>query len=226
MKLLMSWIKFPATNIATGNFLREITWSRYRSSGIAALLIYIVLCLKKEDVEDDEGNPLGVARVSYTQLEDMAGLSRSMVSKGIETLRQLNLVQVEKDGRENVYWIVGYNPHRGWAKMPCRVLLNKEGNQIPAFRLFNKRSKDELNALKIFLLMICIRHNHESFSMCSYEKIYEKSGIPEKEIRRAVAFLLNARLLSNIDKTQKDGSKQNEPNKYYIQGHACFFRSF
>lgn len=223
MKLLMPWIKFPAKSIATDNSLRHITWSEYKSAGIAALQIYIVLCLRKDDVEDDEGNALGVAKVSYTALEDMAGLSRAMVAKGVDTLRQIGMIHVEKQGKESLYRIVGYNPHKNWAKMPCRELLNKSGDQIPAFRVFNKRSKDELNALKIFLLAICIRQNDEAFAMCSYEKIYEKTGVAEKDIRRAIAFLLNARLFSNIDQSQKEGSKQKEPNKYYVQGYRSFF---
>ena len=54
--------------------------------------------------------------------------------------------------------------------------------------------------------------------MASYETIHARTGIAERDIRRAISLLIGSGLLINIDREYSDLLKVNEANKYYLSG--------
>lgn len=59
--------------------------------------------------------------------------------------------------------------------------------------------------------------------MASFETICEKTGVPEKRIPRANAFLINCGLLANLSREHSEDAKKKEPNKYFLRGYRELF---
>ncbi|MNC64364.1 hypothetical protein D3C75_1145570 [compost metagenome] len=61
------------------------------------------------------------------------------------------------------------------------------------------------------------------FTMASFETISEKTGVAEKRIPRANAFLINCGLLANLSREHSEDVKKKEPNKYFMCGYRELF---
>jgi hypothetical protein len=142
-----------------------------------------------------------------------------MVADGLRRLQLTGLVTPHGSPQRRSYLLTG--PHEKWFKLPC-CSVGKDG-VIRPFTTFRLRSKHELHALKLYLYLAAVRSNASAFTMASYETIHERSGIPERDIRRALALLISSGLLINIDREFSQALKVNEANKYYLTGHADLF---
>ncbi|WP_425929660.1 hypothetical protein [Pseudomonas sp. NyZ201] len=58
--------------------------------------------------------------------------------------------------------------------------------------------------------------------MAPFETISEKTGVAEKRILRANAFLINYVLLPNLSREHSENVKK-EPNKYFLRGYTQLF---
>lgn len=227
MKVL-PWVKAPAVWIREDG-LRDFGWSRSslvsRSTAIAALQLYIVLVTRaaEEESEENESRIRLMVELTYNELVKITGLSRPLVASGIAGLVAAELIAVEKVGRKSQYEILGYTFEGNWFKLPARTLYNPFKMVIPAFHMFQKRSVCELDALKMFLYFAFARDRTKPFSMCSFETICERTGVAEKRIPRANAFLLNCGLLANITRENVESRKVKEANKYFLSGHTDLF---
>lgn len=225
MKIL-PWVRVPAIWIREGG-LRDFGWSANstvsRSSAIAALQLYIALVTRA--TEDWNGPACRLmSELTYTQLMQITGLSRQLVAAGLEGLVAAKRIQVEKIGRKCRYAIQGYVPTGNWFKMPARSLYNVLiESQIVAFQVFQKRSVCELDALKLFIYYAFARDSVKPYTMAAFETICEKTGVAEKRIPRANAFLINAGLLANLSRENVENRKTKEPNKYFLIGYRDLF---
>lgn len=223
---LLPWVKMPAIWIKDGG-LRDFGWSGLspvsRSTAIAALQLYITLLTIGEEDWRDDGCKL-VSEMTYTGLMRVTGLSRQLVAVGLEGLIKTGRIVSEKEGRKCRYVITGYDPTGNWCKMPARSLYNVLKNtHIDPFQLFQKRSVCELDALKLFIYFAFARDNKTQYTMASFETICEKTGVPEKRIPRANAFLINCGLLANLSRENSEDVKKKEPNKYFMRGYRELF---
>ncbi|WP_228761505.1 DNA-binding protein [Pseudomonas sp. MPC6] len=223
---LLPWVRMPAIWIKEGG-LRDFGWSNQakasRSTAIAALQLYIALLTQAE--EHWRGNDcLLIAELTYTRLMEITDLSRQLVAAGLEGLVVTGRIKSEKDGRKCRYILVGYDSTGNWCKLPSRPLYNVLKNtQIEPFQMFQKRSVCELDALKLFLYFAFARDNKTMFTMASFETISEKTGVAEKRIPRANAFLINCGLLANLSREHSEDVKKKEPNKYFMRGYRELF---
>ena len=189
------------------------------SAGIAALMLYVTLNFVARKALADDGEEGVVAEATYPELSEMTNLSRSLIASGLKRLVALNLITVSGSAQKRRYWITG--PHTRWFKLPCQAIV-KQGVVRP-FKAFTLRSKHELHALKLYLYLATCRDNKNRFSMVSYETINERTGISERDIRRAISLLINSGLLEDIDREFSKERKVNEPNKYYLAGSRALF---
>jgi DNA-binding transcriptional ArsR family regulator len=189
------------------------------SAGIAALMLYVALNFVALRGNSADGSQCCVAEATYTELSEMTGLSRSLVSNGLQRLEALDLVKASGSIQKRRYWITG--PHERWFKLPCRAII-KQG-AIEPFKTFTLRSKHELHAMKLYLYLAACRDNRYQYSMVSYETIYARTGISERDIRRAIALLVNSGLVNNVDREFSRQLKVNEANKYYLKGSNALF---
>lgn len=181
----------------------------------AALMLYVALVFQAREETQEDGSTVVVAHATYDELEVATGRPRSLVANGLKRLQLTGLVTPQGSAQRRSYVVEG--PHDRWFKLPCRAIV-KDGVIVP-FTTFNLRSKHELHALKLYLYLAAVRSNADSFTMASYETIHHRTGIPERDIRRALALLISSGLLFNVDREFSRTLRVNEANKYYLKGY-------
>lgn len=174
--------------------LKLLKWGSNDNAGnIAALMLYIAIAHHASEKQDDKLPGPGFARLSYSDFEKIAGLSRAKIAAGLKILEALKIVVANKEKKTSVYQLVGYKADGGWAKLPCKHLY--EDDRIKVFGDFHLRRKNELNALKMYLLLVAFRDNDSNHTVIAYETINRYTGISENDIRSAISLLVNLRLV-------------------------------
>ena len=224
------WHRIPSET--TLGALRELRWTRdgelSPASSTVALTLYVALHFIAENVLEE--GPLGVpltARVAAASYDDLmhaiGGKSRSLVSQGLERLEQLKLITRVGSHQKRRYRLANSQP--GWFKLPCQAIV-RSGVILP-FENFTLRSRHELHALKVYLYLAARRDNHKTYTLASYEKIAEHTGVPERYMRKALVALTLCGLLENIGR-ERDAQGETAaygPNAYYLRGHRQLFQS-
>ncbi|SEP90821.1 helix-turn-helix domain-containing protein [Pseudomonas sp. NFPP19] len=221
---ILPWVRMPSRWIREGG-LKNFNWASNgvasKSAAIAALQIYIALVTQAEEKSSPSFRL--EAELTYNALMEITGLSRALVSSGIEALLNTERISKETIGRKSRYSISDYEVGN-WCKLPARALYGYGGGtSIPAFKLFQKRTICELNALKLMLYYAAARDNKTPYTMASFETIHKQTGVIEKNIPRANAFLINSSLLANLTRENSESTKKKEPNKYYLTGYRDLF---
>ncbi|EBV2870047.1 helix-turn-helix domain-containing protein [Escherichia ruysiae] len=204
--------------------IQSLNWRRNelgRPAGkTAALMIYIAITMKSS--EEAGMRPV---KITYSRLSEMTGVSRELVREGITILEKLEMVSVEKVGRNNIYTLINKRSKGGWCKIPVKPIMTEDGKVISPFKELRLRRKIELHAIKIFLYLASVRDNHTEFSLASYERIRKAIGISDKDISRALALLSIIGLLARVSSEKAEDNKVNQPNRYYLVGYKSFARS-
>jgi hypothetical protein len=161
------WGRFPSDWVYGGG-LKAFSWKTDGSAGTAALRLYTVLAHWLQ--EDD-----GIVRVSYDTLMPNANLSRESVSRGLDLLQGQGLIERGVAGRSS-FRFRGYDPKRGWAKLPARRLYQR-GTFVP-FSKWTMRGVAELDAIKLYLFIAACRDNEQNATFTNYIHIKEGAAIP------------------------------------------------
>jgi len=181
-------------------------------------MLFVALNFMASTSVDEADQFHAVAEGTYVDLGEATGLSRALISAGLQRLQELELIAPEGSHQKRRYRINWPAEHR-FFKLPCQAITN--GNVIRPFQNFTMRSKHELHAMKLYLYFASIRGNYLPFSMVSFETILERTGIPERDIRRATSVLIGSGLLDSIDREHSKSKGKNEPNKYYLRGYSA-----
>lgn len=194
--------------------LRNFRWKdEARAGNIAALMLYIVLVQHMNVEADRKFDQPGFVAMSYSEFNAITGLSRAMISKGLSVLEQMELINIDRSQKTSVYQVINSNRHKGWAQLPYKHLY-QGGNVIKAFHDFHLRKRAELDALKIYLLLIAFRDNDLNHASISYEKITFYTGIPANYIRTAISFLV-ANVMIQVDQRKTDDLDNFKTTNYY-----------
>ncbi|WP_295521767.1 hypothetical protein [uncultured Pseudacidovorax sp.] len=189
------------------------------ATSAAALMLYVALLFQARTETQEDGTTAVIAHATYDELEVATGRPRAMVADGLKRLQRTGLVTPQGSAQRRSYVLTG--PHEKWFKLPCRAIV-KDG-VIQPFTTFSLRSKHELHALKLYLYLAAVRSNAVAYTMAAYETIHARTGIPERDIRRAISLLISSGLLINIDREFSRTLKVNEANKYYLTGNGDLF---
>lgn len=232
------WVKMPSHWITAGYLNRDFS-SKNVSEDIAALKIYICLCLfadivQRKNFPPHHNNLLALlnpestqeqfeSNLTYDQISESTSLSRLMVSNGLKKLIKTNLIEKQGTTRKIIYVIKGHTC-RSWCKLPKKELIKKDVI-ISAFSPFKQRYKHERDALKLFLYLLAVRTNNKQYVDLSRGIISMKTGIPISELDSALGFLTGIGLLKNI-KSQGylarpknlSYSEENKLHRYYVIG--------
>jgi hypothetical protein len=218
-----SWCRVPSTPVLAA--LPKMKWSAADggrpAAETAALMLFVALNFSAMGWAGDQGEYHAVAEVTYDDLGAATGLSRALISAGLQRLVVLGLIQSEGSSQKRRY-VLNWQSDARFFKLPCRAVI-AEG-VIKPFTHFTLRSKHELHAMKLYLYLAAVRSNEEHYSMASYKKISDRTGIAERDIRKAVGTLLNVGLLVGIGREHSHTRSRNEPNKYYLYGHAVLVK--
>lgn len=214
------WHRLPTAPVLAA--LPQMTWSRAGdtppAAETAALMLYIALNFMVSTSTDEQSQFHAVAEGTYVDLGEATGLSRALISASLQRLQHLGLIAPEGSHQKRRYKITWPAQHR-FFKLPCQAITN--GNVIVPFKSFTLRSKHELHALKLYLYFASIRGNYIAYSMASYETIFDRTRIPERDIRRAISMLIGTGLLEGVDREHSQTRGVNEPNKYFLKGYAA-----
>ncbi|MDO6173219.1 helix-turn-helix domain-containing protein, partial [Enterobacter hormaechei] len=186
----------------------------------AALMLYIAITMKSS--EEPGMSPV---KITYNRLSEMTGISRELIREGTTILESLEMISVEKVGRNNIYKLINKRMKGGWCKIPVKPLMTEDGKVISPFKELRLRRKIELHAIKIFLYLASVRDNHTEFSVASYETIRKAIGASDKDISRALTLLSIIGLLARVSSEKAEDNKVNQPNRYYLIGYKSFARS-
>ena len=203
-KKLPLFVKMPSAWINDGG-LRAFTWKPNGSDNLAALMVLIVI-VQHMDPDD------GVARLTFTQIADMASIGREKVARALDLLAARGLIERWTDGR-STYQVVGYDPAGGWAKLPVKGLYHN--GVVAAFQEFRLRRRAELDALKLYLLFAARRSNDTNLAKIGYDKIEDYTGVTRPHIRSALS-VLGAHSLVQIERFDSLMSDSGVANAYRL----------
>lgn len=215
---MKEWVKLPTEvfrNFAISP-LGKMTWKgQNKSDYIAALMVYIVLVHHVNDHDSISAGGKGTVTLSYDKLCDLTGVSRTKVSKGLKVLESVSMIEKGFIGRANVYSITNFLCKSGWAKLPAKGLYDKGMSRVEAFASFKLRSKIELHALKIYLVIAAFRNNTTNHTQLSYEKISEYSFVQKNDIKSALSLLVANKLIQ-VDSIPTELNEFSTSNVYRL----------
>lgn len=214
------WHRLPSEPVQAA--LPLMTWNTAAGAKpageTAALMLYVALNFMATTWIDAQGQFNALAEGTYVELGEATGLSRALISAGLQRLKDLGLIEPKGSHQKRRYKITWPPQHR-FMKLPCSAIV--KGTAIEPFFTFTMRNKHELHAMKLYLYFASIRDNKLFYSMASYETIFARTRIPERDIRKAISLLINANLLVSVDRDHKQMVNKNEPNKYYLTGYQA-----
>jgi hypothetical protein len=205
----LDWVKLPSAWINERG-LSSFKWAHGGAGAdqIAALMILTVIT---HDADRDSGR----ARVTYEDFCARTDLSRAKVSNGLSVLGDRGLVERPAEAGQSVFQLANFSPGGGWAKFPAKSMY--AGERIRAFADFRLRKVVELDALKLFFLMVARRDNRTNLANISYPTIEQYSGIPNVRIKSAISYLASHSLVY-VDQIPSRSSEHGVANAYRIVG--------
>lgn len=210
-----TWAKLPTVWIRYGNKLRNFSVKDIGAS-IAGLKIYLAIVLKANYEPNDDFDKSGCAAISFSEFEDLTGMSRALVAQGVKKLKEQDLIVIEKTGRPNIYRLEDFDDKRGWSKLPKRYLFgSKKLGKIQKITEFSMRHRAHLNALRIYLLLLA--NGNGKWALLSYDKITEYTGMSRELIHPAISVLIDMQLI-NVSSIETSLEKTKSPNKYIFRG--------
>lgn len=192
--------------------LRDFKWHcKEKSNYIASLMIYICIA---QHIQEERGK----ISISYSDISGLTSLSRAKVSAGISILKDKEIISVSGDKKINSYELLWRENDKGWAKLPVKSMYNKNYSGIVPFKDFHLRKKVELDALKLYLILVSFRDEKTNSTVMKYETISDYTGITTNDIKSASSFLVSLNLI-NVDKSNiEDYEMKRWRNVYRIKG--------
>ena len=240
--MAMAWAKFPSAWVkisltedqeSDDNFddsreltgetvgLRAITWRDHGSSGTAALIVLfglaIISNLSQRGGKRREGN---LVSATYTDLEDMTGLSRTMISKGLRILEEIEAIKTEKDGNRSVYALQGIDEDGKWCAIPQDHLLDG-ADYLKRLRGIREtiRRPASLYAMKMYILLLVFRDRRRNSTRISYNSISRYTGLRRDGISLGWQILASWQLGWLADDSEDPLRKgERRHNRYKIRG--------
>lgn len=215
MRAKLEWVRMPASLIRDARVLKGFCWGRHENAAkISALLIYLLII---HSADSDEG----IAKLTYSDIEHVLGISRRSISDGLALLVNHGFIYRKSSAtRHGVFEVAGFQEMdekgKGWTKVPNRVLYDASG-RMKAFRNFSLRSKVSLNALKIYFVLLVFRQNATNLTALTYERIGDYAGLHRNEIKAANSLLIENGLI-RVDRAEEVANPFARANHYRFPG--------
>lgn len=183
-----------------------------QKAGASQAVLRVLLALGAAD------RPVGSfdCMASLSDLQDLTGLSRSMVLKGIRGAVENGLIEYQpgKQGEKSRFVLV--HPEGdgagGWAKLP----IDKVRACIPRIP---HRGAMALTALKIYLTLIAARPKDNAVVSLRHDTLRFKTGCQPHQVRAAISLLANEGLIHVIKEAEADdGTGRYRAQQYLITG--------
>ncbi|EOL9053710.1 winged helix-turn-helix domain-containing protein [Cronobacter sakazakii] len=146
-----------------------------------------------------------VAEVSLTGLEELTGLSRPMVIRGIEKLERLGVVVSDKDYRTNRYELTVKNGDTYWAKVPVDTVRKR-------LKTISNRGIAPFTALKLYITILNLRYKDRTTVQIMHETLRDYTGVQPNQIRHGLDVLYSSALIHLMPRDDR------ATNEYQILG--------
>ena len=206
---LRDWVRLPTEWIEVHG-LKALTWGGADGEGsnnTAALMALMAIAHHAED-------ETGIARLTYDAICFITGLSRAKLSKGLDVLRDLSVIDRAPSGR-STFALKDYDRTSGWGKLPAKKLYSFD--QISAFKDFHLRSSAELIALKLYFLFVARRGNDTNMANISFTKIEEYTGLERHRIKTGLT-VLGVTGLVHVERAPSSVNEYGIANAYRLVG--------
>lgn len=209
------WSRMPSGWVIHHKGLRPFSGSALARS-VAALKVYLALVVLVDHRSQDLAP--GAVAVTYSRLQDLTSLSRTSISAGLRSLHD-QIDSIRGVGRRpSEYSLKGYPRvagQGGWAKVPAEFLLSRK-----TLRHFSPRSRSDLAALKLYLLVLALRQSDSNEAAVSYERIIDYCNLTRNLVSRGMSRLIELGMISvssGID-TEATGPSSHGHNRYRLLG--------
>ena len=211
----MAWAKFPSSWIHNEG-LKNFVWGRQKGDATAALVVLIALAIKRNMrglAGPIPGNDQTVV-ATYDQLQALTGISRAKLAAALRLLHGQGLI--EKDEVQSVYRLPGVSVAGGWVMLPQDKLM--AAGTLRAFQYFTLRNQTELDALKIYMLILAMRSGKSGFAHIGHDKIIQYTGIQANRVKRAKSLLIANGLIHAENDPNPTPDKMRLPLRYVVLG--------
>lgn len=201
--------------------LYGIRWKTHGSTGTGALIVLLALAilsnLRQRGGHLREGNQV---LATYTDLENMTGLSRVLISRSLRLLEELKAISTERVGNACAYALLGIENGGGWCAAPQAHLLDGT-DYLKRLRGIREtiRRPASLFAMKLYMLLLTFRDRRSNTTRISYEAITSYSGMRREDISLAWQILAASQLgylADDIEEPLKSGERKH--NRYKVRG--------
>lgn len=183
----------------TSWWIRDRGLTEFRGGGSTGSSIAALKCAIAISLIIDFHSRRG--QLSFSGLEQLTGLSRPMVQRGLTRLEELKIVKVDRTGHANSYQLTVLPDDDRWAKLP----VDRLKEHLPSIL---NRGVVPLTALKIYLLLVSIRPNDSESVSIGYDKLCDHLGIQRSQIRAGLDILYSHSLV-RITRNEEVEGKHN-----------------
>ncbi|MCU2734716.1 hypothetical protein AB2B46_23725 (plasmid) [Kluyvera intermedia] len=165
------------------------------SQAIAALKIYVTFCLFGKD----RGDGVRTVEFTFSEISEIASLSRSLVNSGLKLLYEKKLIEnLSLTKRKKIYTVdVGGEVLDGWCKLPMAGVVSDD-RTILAFQSMHNRYHFELVALQLYLYLLYARDNKQEYVLARKQTMCKKLDCRLPDLNKAITYLIHIGLLKNI----------------------------
>jgi DNA-binding transcriptional regulator GbsR (MarR family) len=217
-----TWVQLPlwwVSDSEDSSFLKKLNWNNpgANSHNTAALMVLLAIATNTSHRQTHKNPIIGSVDLSFTDLTNITLLSRKLISEGLKKLIESGLIKKSKARKVNQYTLLRTSSSEGWGKLPAKKLYESNLESIKAFKHFKMRSKVELNALKIYFLIVALRGNETNYSQMTYDTITRRTGVRRADINGAISLLVSSELIRVI-KLESMKNKYATVNAYRLIG--------
>lgn len=207
---LDQWRQLP-TKWIQNQELKWLRWSTHGGDAIVCLMLVLLLA-QRRGLLSNGANELNV-HATYDDIELALGRSRTTISKGVKLLLQMGWI-AKLPERSGYTFTSDPIP---WGKVPVKALYDASGFMQP-FSGWTLRNSLELDALKLYFVLVAFRNSSSNDTRISYNKLNFYSGVAMGRIKGALNFLVASHLIY-IEKEEAWVLGENDPaNVYRLRG--------
>ncbi|EFN4498702.1 helix-turn-helix transcriptional regulator [Escherichia coli] len=146
-----------------------------------------------------------IAEVSLSGMEELTGLSRPMVIRGLARLEELGVVVSDKDYRTNRYELTIKSNDSYWAKVPVDTVRKR-------LKTISNRGIAPFTALKLYITILNLRYKDKTTVQVMHDTLRGYTGIQTNQVRHGLDVLYSSALLHLMPREDR------ATNEYQILG--------
>jgi hypothetical protein len=184
-------------------YITDLSWQPTTGEVTAALKIYITLIAMVDDEKQTRNVGANCLRTTYEELQLYLKLSRALIREGLKLLEATDAI-ARLGYKPLVYRVKGLDQKnkeewRGHVKLPKGHLfgMRRYSSANPIMLAdYPTRGMAAMNGLVIYLLLLSVVQRNNNVALISYDRVYERTGIRSKNLRKALDLLINHDLIT------------------------------